>query len=68
MDFDRHTLFCYECDDYIYDTELDEKVIRSELISSKSKQNMIKSEYLLCSFRIKAEEAKDSIYTLGTHQ
>lgn len=39
MDFDRHSLFCYECKDYIYDTELDEKVIRSELISSKKKNN-----------------------------
>lgn len=34
MDFDRHTLFCNECNDYIYDTELDERVIRSELLSS----------------------------------
>lgn len=35
MDFDRHTLFCYECNDYIYDTEIDEKITRAELLSSK---------------------------------
>lgn len=34
MDFDRHTLFCSECNDYIYDVEIDEKIIRSELVSS----------------------------------
>lgn len=35
MDFDRHTLFCYECNDYVYDTEIDERILRAELFSSK---------------------------------
>lgn len=35
MDFDRHTLFCNECNDYIYDAEIDDKIIRGELLSSK---------------------------------
>lgn len=35
MDFDRHTLFCYECNDYVYDAEIEEKVIRAELLTSK---------------------------------
>lgn len=39
MDFDRHSLYCYECKDYIYDTEIDEKIIRAELLSSKLKES-----------------------------
>lgn len=37
MDFDRHTLFCSECNDYIYDVEIDEKIVRSEIVSSMTK-------------------------------
>lgn len=44
MDFDRHTLYCYECKDYIYDTELDEKLIRAELLS-KSRKKRQKVQY-----------------------
>ncbi|KAI8967242.1 hypothetical protein BDF20DRAFT_1004934 [Mycotypha africana] len=30
MDFNRYTLFCSECDDYIYDVELEETIINFE--------------------------------------
>ncbi|KAI8094723.1 hypothetical protein BDF21DRAFT_376051 [Thamnidium elegans] len=42
MDFDRHALFCYECNDYVYDAEIEERVIRAELLikSRKKKQRV----------------------------
>ncbi|CAO3624062.1 unnamed protein product [Mucor fragilis] len=39
MDFDRHTLFCSECNDYIYDVEIDEKIVRSEIVSKSRKRS-----------------------------
>ncbi|KAI8058934.1 uncharacterized protein B0P05DRAFT_599889 [Gilbertella persicaria] len=42
MDFDRHTIFCSECDDYVYDIEIDEKIARHELITkSRNKKQRI---------------------------
>ncbi|KAI7895802.1 uncharacterized protein EV154DRAFT_493818 [Mucor mucedo] len=41
MDFDRHTLFCYECNDYIYDAEIDEKIVRGELLYKSRKKKRI---------------------------
>jgi ubiquitin carboxyl-terminal hydrolase 22/27/51 len=39
MDFDRHVLFCGECNDYVYDIELDEKIVRYEKLYSSKKIN-----------------------------
>ncbi|EPB89263.1 hypothetical protein HMPREF1544_03887 [Mucor circinelloides 1006PhL] len=46
MDFDRHTLFCSECNDYIYDVEIDEKIVRSEIVS-KSRKKKQRIQYTL---------------------
>lgn len=63
MDFDRHTLFCRECDDYVYDIEIDERIIRSELVSSKlSLQHQPYGSYLYFSFLdIGSKRKKQSI-------
>lgn len=37
MDFDRYTIFCYECNDYVYDLEIDEKITKTEIVSSSNK-------------------------------
>ncbi|KAG1431038.1 hypothetical protein G6F59_001478 [Rhizopus arrhizus] len=38
MDFDRYTIFCYECNDYVYDLEIDEKITKTEIVSSRSRR------------------------------
>ncbi|KAG0175128.1 hypothetical protein DFQ30_000611 [Apophysomyces sp. BC1015] len=34
MDFAHRTLYCGECDDYVYDTELNDRIVRQELVRS----------------------------------
>ncbi|KAI8889191.1 cysteine proteinase [Backusella circina FSU 941] len=45
MDFDRHVLFCGECNDYVYDTELDEKIVRYEKFYKTNKSKKQRIEY-----------------------
>ncbi|KAG1171793.1 hypothetical protein G6F70_002018 [Rhizopus microsporus] len=47
VDFDRHTIFCYECNDYVYDVEINEKITKAEIVSSRSRRKKQRVQYAL---------------------
>ncbi|CAO3696100.1 unnamed protein product [Rhizopus stolonifer] len=47
MDFDRYTIFCYECNDYVYDLEINEKITKTETASARSKRKKQRVEFTL---------------------
>ncbi|OBZ81870.1 Ubiquitin carboxyl-terminal hydrolase 22 [Choanephora cucurbitarum] len=60
MEFDRHAIFCSECDDYVYDVEIDEKITRHELMSNARRKKQ-KVHY------VSWEPTKQEIPTLVHH-
>jgi hypothetical protein len=68
VDFDRHTIFCYECNDYVYDVEINEKITKAEIVSS-SKEKKIDGLNRLNPFlsllRIKKKKAAGAICSMG---
>ncbi|KAI8973886.1 hypothetical protein BDB01DRAFT_807992 [Pilobolus umbonatus] len=44
IDFDRYTLFCYKCNDYVYDLELEENLVRREVLKRSRKRRRIQYE------------------------
>ncbi|KAI9028353.1 hypothetical protein CLU79DRAFT_563267 [Phycomyces nitens] len=61
MDFTRRTLYCYGCADYVYDLELEDVIVRQEVIRYEAKSRRKRSRVMYTSWEPTEEEASELV-------
>ncbi|KAL0094685.1 hypothetical protein F4703DRAFT_1902478 [Phycomyces blakesleeanus] len=61
MDFTHRTLYCYGCADYVYDLELEDVIVRQEMIRYESKSRRKRSRVMYTSWEPTEQEASELV-------